>query len=68
LPAADDGFWNGDDTYYVGMIIDDADAIDETNESNNYRTGQGNDRDDVFVSLMPLGEQNLDSEFDVALL
>lgn len=35
LPSADDTFWNGQGTYYIGMIVDYQDQVVEANENNN---------------------------------
>ncbi len=35
LPSASDRWWGGDQTYYIGMIIDADNQIAEINESNN---------------------------------
>jgi len=35
LPDPGDPFWVGDQTYYIGMIVDSTDLIAETDEGNN---------------------------------
>ena len=50
LPEAGDPFWNGDGTYYIGMIIDPDNAVTETDETNNANRGNGLDRDPVQMN------------------
>jgi subtilase family serine protease len=49
LPGIDDPFWQGDGTYYIGMIADSANAIQETNELDNSNLGLGIDLDAVLI-------------------
>ena len=35
LLSSDNSFWNGQGTYYIGMIVDYQNSVTETNESNN---------------------------------
>ena len=35
LPRYDDPFWNGDGTYYIGMIIDSNNVVEESDEGDN---------------------------------
>ena len=58
LPTAGSSFWNGDATYYIGMIVDEADVINETNESDNRNQGEFIDYDGVFVNIDDAYEQN----------
>ncbi|WP_339748101.1 choice-of-anchor D domain-containing protein, partial [uncultured Rubinisphaera sp.] len=39
LPDANHSFWKGSGTYYLGMIIDPGNLIDEVNENNNSNQG-----------------------------
>jgi len=39
LPDANDSFWQGDGEYYIGMIIDADNEVDETDENNNFNRG-----------------------------
>ena len=48
-PEADDALWDGDGTYYAGMIIDPRNDIAETNEDNNSNVGDGLDSSSVDV-------------------
>lgn len=50
LPGVNNTFWNGDGTYYIGMIVDSGDAINETNENNNSNVGFLLDYDDVVIN------------------
>jgi hypothetical protein len=50
LPGANDTFWNGDGTYYCGMIVDAGNAVDESNELNNANRGQGYDWTPVQIT------------------
>jgi len=58
LPDASDSFWEGDGTYYMGMIVDSGNAIAETNENNNQNTGIWLDFEDVDISLGAATEVN----------
>lgn len=51
LPRANNYFWSGSNTYYIGMIVDSGNAIAESNEQNNSSTGDRVDYDAVFVWL-----------------
>jgi Ca2+-binding RTX toxin-like protein len=64
LPGVNNTFWNGDGTYYIGMIVDSGNAIDESNENNNSSVGLLLDYDDVAIS----GTQQADlvgADFDL---
>ncbi|MEQ8667884.1 MAG: right-handed parallel beta-helix repeat-containing protein, partial [Pirellulales bacterium] len=50
LPEASDPFWQGNGTYYLGMIVDAADVVMEGNETNNANQGDGLDRASISVS------------------
>ncbi len=52
LPSKGDPFWDslGDDTYYIGMIVDGDGDVAETNESNNQNTGEFQDYDGVQIN------------------
>ncbi len=52
LPAQGNSFWNnlGDDVYYVGMYIDEANTVAETNEANNRNTNEFDDHDGVQIN------------------
>ncbi|MFC1604999.1 CARDB domain-containing protein [Planctomycetota bacterium] len=59
LPDASHAFWVGNQTYYVGMMVDvfpyanpDGMVI-ETNEGNNENTGEWIDSDGVYISTLP---------------
>jgi len=51
LPGAEDSFWSGDGTYYIGMMIDGNNSVVETNEENNANIGAFIDVDAVDVLL-----------------
>jgi len=50
LPAVGDSFYTGDKTYYIGMIVDDLNAVTETNEGNNSGQRAGDDYAAVTVN------------------
>ena len=50
LPNAGDSFYTGDKTYYIGMIVDDLNAVAETNEGNNSGQRVGDDYAVVTIS------------------
>ncbi len=50
LPATEDAFWTRTGTFYVGMIVDEADAILETNETNNANTGAGKSHSSLTIT------------------
>ena len=51
LPEINDPFWHGSDIYYLGMIVDADNTVNEYNESNNTNRGLIIDQDDIIVSL-----------------
>jgi subtilase family serine protease len=53
LPQPGDPFWQqqGDNTYYVGMMVDADNQVAESNENNNVNRGIWKDYDDVLVML-----------------
>ncbi|MEO1996328.1 MAG: choice-of-anchor Q domain-containing protein, partial [Planctomycetaceae bacterium] len=50
LPTLADPIWNGNGTYYVGMIVDPDGAIAESKEANNRNAGLGLDFDSIQIS------------------
>ncbi|MEQ9367518.1 MAG: CARDB domain-containing protein, partial [Coleofasciculus chthonoplastes F3-SA18-01] len=50
LPGVGDSFWNGDGTYYIGMLVDSGADVTETNETNNSNVGFLYDYDDVVIN------------------
>ena len=50
LPGINASFWQGDNTYYVGMIVDPNNAVNESNEANNDNQGFLIDYDDLIVN------------------
>ncbi|MEB3292410.1 MAG: CARDB domain-containing protein [Synechococcales bacterium] len=50
LPAVNNGFWTGDGTYFVGMVVDSSNAIAESNEADNSNQGLLIDFDDVRIN------------------
>ncbi|ESA34313.1 aphp domain-containing protein [Leptolyngbya sp. Heron Island J] len=61
LPGINDPFWQGDGTYFVGMLIDPNNAVDESNETNNSNTGFLLDYDDVIINnTSQLGQRGSD--------
>ncbi|MBR8827564.1 MAG: pre-peptidase C-terminal domain-containing protein [Gomphosphaeria aponina SAG 52.96 = DSM 107014] len=53
LPAAGDEFWKSDGAYYIGMIVDPANSVEETSEENNSNTGEFADLDPVNIKVTP---------------
>ncbi len=51
LPDSHDPFWYGSKTYYLGMIIDADNTVNEYHESNNSNLDLITDHDDIIVSL-----------------
>ncbi|MBR8829446.1 MAG: hypothetical protein DSM107014_16375 [Gomphosphaeria aponina SAG 52.96 = DSM 107014] len=56
LPNTADSFWEGDGTYYLGIIVDSGKAIAETDENNNQNTGLWVDYEDVEITIAPDAE------------
>lgn len=50
LPGINDPFWQGDGTYFVGMLIDPNNTVDESDETNNSNTGFLLDYDNVVIN------------------
>ncbi len=56
LPEANSSFWSGGSgTFYIGMIIDPSDRIEEESSANNQNRGNGLDRDSITVTVLPSG-------------
>jgi CARDB protein len=51
LPAEHDPWWSGDGIYYIGVIADSTQLIDELDEANNSSLGNGLDYDAVAITL-----------------
>ncbi|MBP0022267.1 MAG: hypothetical protein J7647_32515 [Cyanobacteria bacterium SBLK] len=51
LPQYDDSFWQGSRNYYIGIIVDDLNAIAESNENNNASQGIGTDLDNININV-----------------
>jgi hypothetical protein len=51
LPDANDLFWRGSQTYYIGMVVDSLDTVGESNEVNNRSVGLALDYDDVQINV-----------------
>lgn len=49
LPDTIDGFWLADGKYYLGLVVDPQDKIQESDESNNYNTGFGLDKFETVI-------------------
>ncbi|NET57304.1 MAG: S8 family serine peptidase, partial [Symploca sp. SIO2E6] len=58
LPGVNNSFWNGNGTYYVGMIVDSGGTVAESNENNNSNVGLLLDYDNVVVSVDDAYEEN----------
>ncbi|NEP61235.1 MAG: S8 family serine peptidase, partial [Symploca sp. SIO2G7] len=58
LPGVNNSFWNGDGTYFVGMIVDSGGTVTESNENNNSNVGLLLDYDNVVVSVDDAYEEN----------
>ncbi len=50
LPGVGDAVWQGNQTYYVGMVVDSLNAVSEANESNNTSQGRGIDFSEVSIT------------------
>ncbi|MEQ9236598.1 CARDB domain-containing protein, partial [Coleofasciculus sp. E2-BRE-01] len=64
LPGVNDSFWNGDGTYYIGMMVDSGADVTETNETNNSNFGFLFDYDDVVINNTQLADLS-GSDFNV---
>jgi len=64
LPAASDAFWQGAGTYYVGVIIDEANIINETDENNNANQGNLIGSQALTISIPTQGDL-LNTHFDL---
>jgi len=54
LPGINNGFWVGDGTYYIGMIVDADNDVIESNGDNNSNLGLLIDSDDVVINTTRL--------------
>lgn len=54
LPTDQIFYGNGDDTYFIGMIVDAGGAVAESNENNNSNRGELVDFDSVIITTPPL--------------
>ncbi|MFB2934685.1 S8 family serine peptidase [Aerosakkonemataceae cyanobacterium BLCC-F154] len=59
LPEADNSFWSGDKTYYIGMVVDSTAAVNETNENNNSSTGELRDFKAIPISSTATNEEEI---------
>jgi hypothetical protein len=59
LPIANNSFWVGTDTYYIGMAVDSLRAIAEISENNNSNGGTGIDFDSTAVTVVDWFDQNV---------
>lgn len=68
LPGVNSSFWSGSDTYYIGMILDSTNLVDESNENNNSSVGLFFDYDEIFVTVDDAYEENdsLATAFDLS--
>ncbi|NER82555.1 MAG: S8 family serine peptidase [Leptolyngbya sp. SIO1D8] len=58
LPSREDNFWDGNangTTFYIGMIVDADDDVDEANEANNRNNGFIDDYDDTSINKIVIG-------------
>ncbi|MEB3356567.1 MAG: T9SS type A sorting domain-containing protein [Synechococcales bacterium] len=58
LPGATDPFWNGSGNYFLGMVIDPDDVVDESNEGNNSNVALLRDYDVISVVVDDAYEEN----------
>ncbi len=65
LPPPTDSFWNGDGTYYIGMIVDRFDFILESNEANNSNVGELIDLESFLVAIPDTQPDLLGISFNV---
>jgi hypothetical protein len=49
LPNSQNNFWEGAGTYYIGLIIDGDNRIQESNETNNLNLGLGKDITEINI-------------------
>ena len=68
LPEGDDPFWEGAQTYYIGLIVDPENQLFETNELNNSNQGDAIDRDAVDIDVPPQLADLVGEAFDVVPL
>lgn len=54
LPTDPIFYGNGDDTYFIGMIVDAGGAVAESNENNNSNRGELVDFDSVIITTPPV--------------
>jgi len=59
LPDESSYIWNGDGTYYLGMLVDGWDYVTESNEYNNSNTSWFLDYDDVYIETNAKEDSNL---------
>jgi Calx-beta domain/CARDB/Peptidase M10 serralysin C terminal len=53
LPNTTDTFWSGgNQTYFIGMVVDSLGAVTEGNETNNASRGPQSDFDDVAITVI----------------
>lgn len=57
VPRSSSDFWEGDGTYYIGMIIDIDNDAPESNEDNNANVGLGVDMGTIDVMVKPPGTE-----------
>ena len=50
LPGVNDAFWKGNRSYYIGMVVDALNVIQESSEGNNANQGIGIDFNEVFIT------------------
>lgn len=67
LPDLGDPIWSGSGTYYVGMIVDVDNAVQESNESNNRNRGLGLDLDSTEIIIDDNGLINVPGTSDLWL-
>ncbi len=65
LPATENSFWDGDGTYYIGIIIDRFDFVLESDESNNSNVASLIDFDSFAVTVLDTQPDLLGTSFDV---
>ncbi|MGK7879998.1 MAG: CARDB domain-containing protein [Crocosphaera sp.] len=52
LPSGSDSFWGPSGNYYIGMIVDAENDVDESNESNNFNRAELGDYDKVNITVI----------------
>ena len=66
LPDGTDAFWNGEGDYYIGLVVDIANAIAETDELDNVTTAESVDAELIEITEMGSEEPSDPSDVNVS--